>query len=221
MLKKPVIVVNFKTYKQGTGANALKLAKLCDHVALELDASIAVAVQVIDLARIASSVRIPVFAQHADGFELGAHTGAISPEALQYAGAAGTLINHSEWKIPLRNIVAAVKQCAKFDLDVIACADTPQAAKEISVARPAFIAIEPPELIGGTISVSAARPEVITETTRNVRIPVLCGAGIHTRQDVAKAIELGTVGVLVASGVVLSKDPEAVLKELVLGLRNE
>lgn len=221
MLKKPVIVVNFKTYKQGSGANALKLAKICDHVAMEMNANIVVAVQAIDLARIATSVRIPVFAQHADGVELGAHTGAIVPEALQYAGAAGTLINHSEWKIPLRNIAAAVKQCAKFDLDVIACADTPQAAKEIATARPAFIAIEPPELIGGTISVSAARPEVITQTTENVRVPVLCGAGIHTRQDVTKAIELGSVGILVASSVVLSSDPEAVLKELILGLRNE
>jgi len=219
MLKKPVIVVNFKAYKQGTGANAVRLAKICDHVAMEMDANIAVAVQALDLARVASSVRIPVFAQHADGFELGAHTGAVLPEALQYAGAQGTLVNHSEWKIPLPNIAAAVKQCRKFDMDIIACADTPENARNVAAAKPSFIAIEPPELIGGTISVSAARPEIITETTQSVRIPVLCGAGIHTREDVAKAIELGTVGVLVASGVVLSNNPEAVLKELVMGLR--
>ncbi|HSU73030.1 MAG TPA: triose-phosphate isomerase [Candidatus Binatia bacterium] len=219
MLKKPVIVVNCKTYKQGTGANAVRLAKICEHVALELNVNIAIAVQALDVAAVAAAVDIPVLAQHVDGVDLGQHTGAIAPEALQFAGAAGSLINHSEWKIPLPNIIAAVKQCRAFDLDVIACADTPANAKEIAKAKPAFIAIEPPELIGGKISVSAARPEVITHTTSAVRIPVLCGAGIHTRQDVAKAIELGAVGVLVASGVVLAKNPEAVLKELVLGLR--
>lgn len=219
MLKKPVIVVNFKTYKQGTGANAVRLAKICEHVALEMDASIAIAVQALDVAKVVSAVDIPVLAQHVDGFELGAHTGSVSPEALQFAGAAGSLINHSEWKIPLRNIAAAVKQCRKFGLDVIACADTPESAREVASARPDFIAIEPPELIGGTISVSAARPEIITQTTRSVRLPVLCGAGIHTREDVAKAKELGTVGVLVASGVVLAPDPEQVLKQLVMGLR--
>jgi triosephosphate isomerase len=211
--------VNCKTYKQGTGANALKLAKICEHVALEMDVTIAIAVQALDVAQVASAVSIPVFAQHVDGVDLGAHTGAIAPEALSFAGAAGSLINHSEWRIPLRNIAAAVKQCHKYDLDVVACADTPENAREVASAKPNFIAIEPPELIGGTISVSAARPEVITQTTKGVRVPVLCGAGIHTREDVRKAVDLGTVGVLVASGVVLAKDPEKVLKELVLGLR--
>ena len=35
----------------------------------------------------------------------------------------------------------------------------------------------------------------------------LCGAGIVSGEDVKKAIELGTRGVLVASSIVKSKDP--------------
>jgi len=45
----------------------------------------------------------------------------------------------------------------------------------------------------------------------NPNIKVLCGAGITNGEDVKKALELGTVGVLVASGVVKAKDPKKVL----------
>lgn len=220
MLKKPVIIVNFKTYKEGSGARAVKLARICDHVAIELKANIVVAVQALDVNAVASAVKIPVLAQHVDGVPYGAHTGAISAEALREAGASGSLINHSEWKIPMKNIEVAIKACKKQGMEVVACANTPDEAKQISSLRPAMIAIEPPELIGGKISVSAAKPEIITETTHKVkRTDVLCGAGIHTREDVQKSIELGTIGVLVASGIVLAKNPEHVLNELVSGLR--
>ena len=49
-------------------------------------------------------------------------------------------------------------------------------------------------------------------------IPVLCGAGVKTRADVEKAMELGAAGILLASGVVKAEDPGAVLTELVRGL---
>jgi len=47
---------------------------------------------------------------------------------------------------------------------------------------------------------------------------VLCGAGISTGEDVKAAIGLGTEGVLLASGVVKSADPKAVLLDLVSGI---
>ncbi len=43
----------------------------------------------------------------------------------------------------------------------------------------------------------------------------LCGAGISKGEDVKAALELGTVGVLLASGVVKAKDPKAALRGLV------
>ncbi|MCL2296264.1 MAG: triose-phosphate isomerase, partial [Methanomassiliicoccaceae archaeon] len=49
----------------------------------------------------------------------------------------------------------------------------------------------------------------------NGSVSVLCGAGVKTGTDVKKAIELGTSGVLLASGVVKAKDPRAVLLDLV------
>jgi len=44
---------------------------------------------------------------------------------------------------------------------------------------------------------------------------VLCGAGVKTGKDVKRALELGAVGVLLASGVVKSKDPKKALQDLV------
>ena len=82
-----------------------------------------------------------------------------------------------------------------------------------------MIAIEPPDLIGSGISVSKARPELITSSLRAIRIinatvRVLCGAGITTSDDVSKALELGTEGVLVASSIVKSRDPARLLAEM-------
>jgi triosephosphate isomerase len=48
----------------------------------------------------------------------------------------------------------------------------------------------------------------------NRSVRVLCGAGVTTAKDVSKALELGSEGVLVASGVVKNKDPRAVLEDM-------
>ena len=47
----------------------------------------------------------------------------------------------------------------------------------------------------------------------NPKVKVLCGAGITSGEDVKKALELGTKGILVASGVVKAKNPRKVLEE--------
>ena len=82
-----------------------------------------------------------------------------------------------------------------------------------------MIAIEPPDLIGSGISVSKARPELITNSLQAIReinpaVKVLCGAGITTSGDVSRALELGAKGVLVASGLVKSRDPAHLLGEM-------
>jgi triosephosphate isomerase len=52
----------------------------------------------------------------------------------------------------------------------------------------------------------------------NPDITVLCGAGVKTGEDVAKAIELGAAGVLIASGVTKAQDQKTALLDLVQGL---
>jgi triosephosphate isomerase len=223
-MRLPAIVVNFKVYPEVLGKRGWELAKLCAKVAEETGASIVVAPPMSDLAHIARLVHIPVFGQHADTADAGAHTGWLPPEALLEAGAAGTLLNHSERKIPHKNVAALVPRCRKLGLEVVACADDLKEAEALARLGPDYIAIEPPELIGGDISVTTARPEVVADAVARIHsvdrdVGVLCGAGVKDRKDVRKALELGTVGVLLASGVVKAKDPEKALRDLTKGLR--
>ncbi|MCD4808712.1 MAG: triose-phosphate isomerase, partial [Methanosarcinales archaeon] len=52
----------------------------------------------------------------------------------------------------------------------------------------------------------------------NPDVKVLCGAGISKGEDMKAALELGSVGVLLASGVVKSSDPKKALFDLVSGI---
>jgi len=216
MLDLPAIVVNCKAYEKATGDKAIRIAETCERVAKHAEASIIVAVDAADIYHVRMAVRIPVFAQHIDAVEPGAHTGAILPEAVKEAGAVGTILNHSEKKLSLPLLKKSIERAKKAGLLTLVCAATPDEAKAIAAFKPDMIAIEPPELIGGMVSVSKAKPEVITATTKAIKgIPILCGAGVKTKEDVAKAMQLGAQGILVASGVALAKNPEQVLKDFV------
>jgi triosephosphate isomerase (TIM) len=212
-----LLVVNFKTYIEATGKRAIELAKVAGDVSRETGVTIIVAPQFTDIEPVSKTVDIPVFSQHIDSVNPGAHTGQVLAEAVKSAGAEGTLLNHSEKRINTSEIVATVKLCSATNLLSLVCADTTQASVDIARMLPDMIAIEPPELIGSGISVSKARPELITESVTRIRkvnrsVMVLCGAGVTTSEDVSKALELGSQGVLVASAVVKSKDPKAVLE---------
>ncbi|MBW2967210.1 triose-phosphate isomerase [Candidatus Woesearchaeota archaeon] len=218
-----IVIVNFKTYSQATGQRAVDLAKICEQVAKEMQTPVFIAVQNVDLFHVAQEVSIPVFAEHVDPVEYGAHTGSDLPEALIENGATGVIINHSEDKDELVDIEKAIKRCKDIGLRTVVCAPSAKSSEAIAAFSPDFVAVEPPELIGGDVSVSKAKPELITETVKLVhkvdeRVPVLCGAGIKDHEDVKIAMKLGCEGILVASGITKAKDPAAALKDLIKGM---
>ncbi|MBI5881352.1 triose-phosphate isomerase [archaeon] len=218
------IIVNFKTYKESTGQRAVKLAKICEKVARKHKVKIIVGVQNVDLFHVSSEVSIPVFAEHMDPVGYGAHTGKDIPEDLAENGAAGVIVNHSEDRVPLRIIKEDIERANSVGLVTVACAPTSLMSERIAKLNPDYIAVEPPELIGGNISVSKARPGLITDTVKLVRkvnkvVPVLCGAGIKDHDDVRIAIQLGCEGILVASGITKAENPEAALTDLVMGIK--
>lgn len=215
-MELPTILVNFKTYEKATGNKAFELAKICEKVARDTGKNISIAVQSTDIKPITDTVSIPVLGQHIDPIDYGSNTGFILPEAVKEAGASGTLINHSEHQVD--NIKDRVKKAKDIGLSTVVCADTADKGKEIESYKPDSIAIEPPELIGGKVSVSSAKPELVKEAVDKINLPVLVGAGVHTKEDVKKAIELGAKGVLLASGVTKANNPEEVLKELCEGI---
>ncbi len=213
-----MIIVNTKAYKEGIGRNAIKLAKIMENIENEYGVEMAIAVQPSDI-YISNHVSIKVFAQHIDAIEFGSHTGWILPEAIKEAGASGTLINHSEHTMKIEEVEKIINRARNIGLKTVACASNIAITKAIACLSPDYVAIEPPELIGGDVSVTKAKPSIVKKAVEEVKkidkkIKVLCGAGIKNGKDVKKAIELGTDGILVASGIVKAKDKEKVLKEM-------
>ena len=222
-MRTPAIVVNFKTYAEASGKGALGLARVCEDVSRETGASIVVCPPSFQLAQVAAAVRIPVFAQHVDAVGAGSFTGHLPPPLALAVGAAGTLLNHSEHKVRRADAVKTVRACKDLGLEVIACANDLREAAAMAKLRPEFVAVEPPELIGGDVSVTSAKPEVVRRAVQAVQaasaeVRVLCGAGVKNARDVRKALELGASGVLLASGVVLAKDPARALRDLASAL---
>jgi len=218
-MARPLLLINFKTYEEGTGERGLKMAKIIEKVAAQTGANIAIAVQIAEIHRISSEVAIPVYSQHMDGIHFGANTGWILPETIKSAGAAGVVLNHAEHQMEPQKLREAIDRAKEIRLKTVVCANTPEVAKAVAKFSPNYIAVEPPELIGGTVSVSNARPEVITNSLKMVgKIPLLVGAGIKTREDVMKGIDLGASGAFVASAVMKALNPEKIVRELAEGL---
>lgn len=194
-VRKPLVIVNFKTYAEGMGKYALKLAKIAEKVSVQSRVYVAVAPQFTDIAEIVKEVNVPVYAQHVDPIIYGSNTGHVLPEAIKEVGAVGTLINHSERRVPLKDIEASVKRIKEIGLLSVVCADTPEATSKVAAFQPDIVAIEPPELIGTGIPVSKAKPEVVKNTVELVRkvnpsVIILCGAGITKGEDVTAALRL-------------------------------
>jgi triosephosphate isomerase (TIM) len=223
-MNPPIILTNFKNYPSAIAEDALELAKIHARTAQETGVSFGIAVNAIDLEVICKEVgeEVLVFAQHIDPAEFGASTGKIIPEYVKRKGAVGTLLNHSENRFAsFEELGKAIQMAKKAGLFTVVCAKDDQEGKEIALQfSPDCIAVEPPELIGGDISVSTSQPELVEKSVQNIApVPVLVGAGIKNGEDVRIALSLGAKGVLLASGVTKSEHPKAVLQDLVSSIQ--
>jgi triosephosphate isomerase (TIM) len=220
-LKRPLII-NFKNYEEVSADRAIKLAKSARQISEKLKIEIVVAPPQPVLALIAKNIRIPVICQHVDNEKMGPSTGFIVPEIAKSYGAVGSLINHSEHRMEMSSITSLVERMRKLGMASIVCAQEPHEVVEISTLQPDFIAIEPPELIGSGRAVSKENPAIITKSIQGAgsRSRVICGAGITDKDDVAKAIELGSQGILVASGIVKATSWEKKITELASGMKS-
>ncbi len=220
-MKRPLII-NFKNYEEVSADKAIKLAESARRVAEKLKIEIVVAPPQPVLALIAKNIQIPVICQHVDNEMMGPSTGFIVPEIVKSYGAVGSLINHSEHRMEMSSIASLVERMRKLGMASIVCAQEPHEVVEISTLQPDFIAIEPPELIGSGRAVSKENPAIITKSIQGAagsRSSVICGAGITDKGDVAKAMELGSQGILVASSIVKANSWEKKITELASGMK--
>ena len=219
---QPLIVVNFKTYETAMGAKAVELAKAMERASNSNVRMVAV-VSAFDLHSVQQAApTLEIWSQHLDPVGKGSFTGWLQPDNAIERGAKGTIINHAEHKVNIEHVKELMNQLPSA-FPICACAADVNEAHQLAELGPTFIAVEPPELIGGDISVTTADPTIVSDTVTAVQsinpdVRVLCGAGVKDGDDVRTAVELGAHGVLLASGVTKAKNVEDVLANLVAGL---
>ena len=212
-MNTPIVILNYKTYLESSGENALELARALKSASEESGITMVAAPQAADIYRIQDQISLPIFAQHIDPITPGGHTGSNLIETLIEAGISGSLINHSENRMKLADIDEVIQLCKQNDIESCVCTNNIATSKAIATFSPDAVAVEPPELIGTGIPVSQAQPEVVEDSVKGVKsinkkIKVLCGAGISTGDDMKAAMDLGADGVLLASGIVKAENPK-------------
>jgi triosephosphate isomerase len=209
------VLVNLKAYP----CDPKRIAVAAREVSEESGVRIGVVPQTAHLKTVAQT-GVETWAQHVSPVAQGSHTGALLAEAAADAGATGTLLNHSERRLQLAAIDDSMAAAERAGLETCICANNPDQIRAATALRPSAVAVEPPALIGGDVSVSTADPGIVENAVAaanqvDTSVSVFCGAGVSTGADVQSAAELGAEGVLLASGVAKSETPREVLRNLV------
>jgi triosephosphate isomerase len=205
-----MFIINCKNYDEISGEKINKIARIAEKISKKHKIQIAIAPPHHQLALIKKS-KLLVFAQHLDDAKIGSTTGYMIPEIVKKSKVNGALINHSEHRISPTEITNLVKRLKKLKMKTVVCVKNVREAEKYAKLNPTYIAIEPPELIGTGRAISTERPGLITKSLSAVKkarnsTKLLCGAGIVTSEDVKRAMELGSRGILVASGIVKSRN---------------
>ena len=217
-----MFIINCKNYEEIAGEKIIKLAKIAEKISKKYKIKIAIAPPH-HLIPLITKFGIIVLAQHLDDKKVGSTTGFMKPEIIKKSKIDGSIINHSEHRITESEIKNLVKRLKKLKLKTIVCVKNVSEAKKYAKINPTFIAIEPPELIGTGRAISTEKPQLITNSINAVQAAknstkLLCGAGIVSAEDVSRAVELGSKGILVASGVIKAKNWERILSDFSRGL---
>lgn len=212
-----MFVINCKNYEEIAGDKIIKFVKTAEKISKKYKVKIAISPPQHLIGLVANST-IPILAQHIDVSKVGSTTGFVIPELLKKSKVKGSLINHSEHRISSKDIEKLVIKLSELKMISILCVKDIAEVKKYVKLNPDYIAIEPPELIGSGKAVSKEKPELIAKAASIVnnsknKTKLLCGAGIVSGEDVAKAIELGSKGILVASGIIKAKDWDKVISE--------
>ena len=212
-----MFIINCKNYEEISGEKIIRLGKIVEKISKKYKIKIAIAPPH-HLIPLITKLNIIVLAQHLDDKKIGSTTGFMIPEIVKKSKINGSLINHSEHRIPEKEIKNLIKRLKRLKLKTVLCVKNVNESKKYAKLNPTFIAIEPPELIGTGRAISTERPQLITKAVDSVKsaknsTKLLCGAGIVSGNDVARAKQLGSKGILVASGIVKAKNWEKIIEE--------
>jgi triosephosphate isomerase len=212
-----MFIINCKNYEEIAGDKIIKFIKIVEKISKKYAIKIAVAPPQ-HLVGLVSKSSILILAQHVDVSKVGSTTGFVIPELLKKSRVSGSLINHSEHRISSKEIGHLIPKLRALKMISILCVKDVAEVKKYVKLNPDYIAIEPPELIGSGKAVSKEKPDLIIKAANAVKnaknnTKLLCGAGIVSGEDVSKASELGSQGILVASGIIKAKSWEKMISE--------
>lgn len=215
-----MFIINFKTYEEASGENAVVLAKIASEISNETSVEIVLCPQTIDLRQVLA-VYPKVWLQHVDSAERGRATGYLPAETAKEAGAEGTLLNHSEHLLKADELQKANDAAKTHGLSSLIFAGDIESLKAALTLKPDYVSYEPPELVGSTKeTVATAHPDVIevaAKLANEANIPLVVGAGIHSMEDVKTSINLGAAGIAVATSVVKAENPKEEILNLLKG----
>ena len=217
-----MFIINCKNYEEIAGDKIVKFVNIVEKISKKYNIKIAVAPPQ-HLLGLVSKSSIPIISQHVDVSKVGSTTGFVVPELLKKSGVSGSLINHSEHRISSKDIALLVSKLRDLKMISILCVKDVAEVKKYAKLNPDYIAIEPPELIGSGKAVSKEKPDLIIKAANAVKsaknkTKLLCGAGIVSGEDVSKASELGSRGILVASGIIKAKSWTNMINEFAKSL---
>jgi triosephosphate isomerase len=223
IIKPPFFEIGPKAYLYGE--EALKLAIHADKISEKYNIDIIFTPQYVDIPLIARETkRLLIFAQHMDSLPIGRGVGSVLPEALKADGAVGVLLNHTEKRLSHSEIIRTIKRADEVGLATLVCADTMEESAEIARMQPNIVLAESPELIGigkreeADMKIIEQINHIVWEI--NPQIRVLHGAGIKCGQDVYNIITAGAQATGSTSGIILAKDPLAMVEEMIKDVRN-
>ncbi len=205
-LKKNLFIINLKNYAEIAGTKTINIIREAEKVSNELGVQIIISPPQPMLALTSQNTSLMIISQHVDPQNLGSSTGFFIAEMIKSVGAVGSLLNHSEHPINSEQIEQTIKKLSTLDLLSFVCVKNLDELNMILKFGPDYVAIEPPELIGTQRSISSEKPFLISQSNEyiskgNYKSKLICGAGINKDEDIKTAIELGALGVLVASSI--------------------
>lgn len=215
-IRTPFFETATKNYIYGDAV--LEFAKEADAAAKRYDIDILFSPPYTEIRRVAEATdRLIIMAPYMDTLRPGRGQADVLPEALVAAGAQGVILNHCERPISLPQIRRTVERARELDMIVFACADSVEEAKAIAQFHPDILNPEPTELIGTGVASDMSYVREVTAAIKAIYPDILVdqAAGITTAQQVYDFIMAGSQAAGAGSGILKSKDPYALLDEMI------
>lgn len=162
-----------------------------------------------------------VFAPHMDSLPVGRGLADILPESVKSSGAHGVMLNHVEKPLGLSELNHTLERARALNLMTIVCANCVKETQSVATLGPDMIVSEPASQIA---TGHAAGTDFVREAVKAVRkvdpeIGVLIGGGVNSGEDVYDIIYAGADATGSSSGIVLARDPKAMIHEMISALR--